>query len=104
MDTTYVSIAIGGVAGAVGTVAFLLRSKAFSDDRPKVFPGKESSGRGGVTDRRRLSIRIVVSIYCVIAYGCFVATIAIGDSAIIALTGVIALLASAALWRLWEGR
>lgn len=104
MNSTYVSIAIGGVVGAVGTVAYLLRTKAFSDDPPKGSPGNEPRGQSGSIDRRRLSLRIVVSVYCVIAYGCFVAAIAIGDSAFIILTGVIAFLASASLWRLWKGR
>lgn len=93
---TYLPALIGGVLGAIGSVAFLLHTKAFSNE--------QATNRGSIVDRRRLSIRIVVSLYLVIAFGGLIVAISIGDPTFIVLTAIIAFIAAGALARLWSGR
>ena len=92
---TVLPAAIGAVLAAAGCLVALLRTNAFS---------QMQASQVTIERRRRRSIRIVVGLYAAIAYICLIVAAVIGDPAFIVLTAIIALLASATVWRLWAGR
>lgn len=92
---TYLPIAIGAVLGATGSLLFILRTDAFS---------QEEQGGHVSASRRGLALRSVLIIYATIAWICLVVAIAIGDMAFIVACGVIALIASIGLVRVWSVR
>jgi hypothetical protein len=89
---TYLPVAVGAVIAAVGSLVFIMRSPAFSEEEQAM----------GHAPARQSAVRRVLVIYAIIAWFCFIGAIAIGDIVFIALTGVVALLASVGLLRLWS--
>ncbi len=53
---------------------------------------------------RLAAVRAIVSVYAVIAWGCVVLAIVIGEAAFVALTGAIALIAGVGLIYVWSWR
>ena len=88
---TYLPIVAGAVLGAVGSLLFVMRSRAF----PK---GEYAQG----VLSRQSAVRRVLIIYASIAWICLVVAVAIGDTSFMILTGIIALVASAGLVGLWS--
>lgn len=86
-------LAAGAIIGAVGSLAFIMRSHAFDE--------KEQAGHAKA---RQSAVRRVLVIYAIIAWFCLAAAVALGDVAFIVTTGIMALLASAGLVRLWSVR
>jgi peptidoglycan biosynthesis protein MviN/MurJ (putative lipid II flippase) len=91
VTNTLIPVVVGLILGALGSVLFIMRSRAFTDE-----------DRGGYSASRQSAVRRVLIIYAYIAAVCLVAAVAIGDFAFILLTGAMALIALAGLARLWS--
>lgn len=96
MTSTFLPILVGLVLGAVGSAAFILRAKTFSDEN-------ESSPKE--RDRQReVALRSVVVAYTVIALICLIVSLVVGDAAFIVVCGVLVLIAVMGLVRVWSER
>jgi hypothetical protein len=87
--STYIPVAAGLILGGGGSVWFIARSRALS--------GAEQA------PRRRFALRSVLMIYAVITCLCLIISIAIGEVALILTSGIMVLIATAGLLRLWIG-
>lgn len=81
-----VPIAIGAIAGAAGSLLFVMRTSAIDK--------LEQDGEKGL--RQKAVGRVLMS-YAIIAWLCLIAAVAVGDPAFIALTGISAILATGGL-------
>lgn len=91
--STYFPIVVGAVVGAVGSVLFVMRSRAFP---------KEEPSQGALS--RQSAVRRVLVIYATVAWVCFAAAVFIGNMSFIILTGVIVAIASVGLLGFWSAR
>jgi hypothetical protein len=82
---------MGGFIGAIGSLVFIMRSSAFDKEQ-----------HVGDAQTRQSAIRRTLVIFAIIAWFCLGAAVALGDVAFIVTTGIMALLASAGLMRLWS--
>lgn len=89
--STYLPIFVGAFLGAIGSLVFILQSRAFPNE--KAAQGPQS---------RQAAVRRVLVIYAAIAWACLLAAVLIGDVTFIVLTGVITVLASAGLALRWS--
>ena len=92
-SSTYLPIGIGVIIGAVGSLVFIMRTRALSD---------EQDSRPATSIRRRLALRSVLIIYAIIAWICLAVAVTVGEMALIVLCGVIVLIASIGLMRIWR--
>lgn len=88
-----IPVVIGAFLGAVGSLIFLMRARGFV----KV----EAEGQ---VHARRAAVRRVSTVYAVIAWLCFGVAIALGDTAVIVLTGSMVVLACVGLVRIFGRR
>ncbi len=88
---TYLPIFVGAVLGAIGSLVFIVQSRAFPNE--EVAEGPQS---------RQAAVRRVLVIYASIAWVCLVAAVVIGDVTFIVMTGVITVLASAGVVVRWS--
>jgi len=90
---TYVPVAVGAILGAIGSLAFIVRSTT-SEDRQR--------WRHPDARRERLfAVRSVMTLFAVIAWACLILSITVGEAAFIVLTGATALIATAGLIYVW---
>jgi hypothetical protein len=88
--STDLPIAVGAIIGAVGSLTFIMRTHAIDEEE-----------QAGHAQARRSAVRLVLVIYAMIAWLCLVVAVVLGGVALIATMGILALLASAGLVRLW---
>lgn len=88
-----IAIFVGAILGGIGSLLFIARSRQSNDG--------EASGEGRAL---RSALRRVLTIYAAIAWLCVIVAVAIGDMVFIAMTGVVAILASAGLMYRWSPR
>jgi archaellum biogenesis protein FlaJ (TadC family) len=88
---TGIPLVIGGFVGAIGSLIFILRTHAFDQ-------GEKASEK----QDRQSAVRRALVIFAIIAWFCLVAALALGDVAFIVTTGIMAIIASAGLVRLWS--
>lgn len=91
--SAYFPIILGAVLGAVGTVLFIMRSRAFP---------KEDRSQGAFS--RQSAVRRVLVIYATVAWICLAAAVFIGNIWFIILTGVIVVIASVGLLGFWSAK
>lgn len=75
-------IAIGAILGVVGCLVFVLRTPALSEER------------AGYPRARLKVLRRILLVYAVIAVGCLIVAIAVGDPPFIWLTSAVVVLAA----------
>ncbi|HEX4670236.1 MAG TPA: hypothetical protein VH275_09730 [Solirubrobacterales bacterium] len=93
VSSVTIPLVIGGFLGAIGSLIFILRARAFDKVEAR-----------GQTYARLSAVRRVLIIYAVIALLCFVVAIALGDIAFIVLTAIMAALACVGLVRFYGRR
>lgn len=91
LASIYFPIFIGAVLGAVGSLAFIMHSRAFP---------KEEATQGPRS--RQSAVRRVLVIYAAISWACLVAALLIGNVIFVVLTGIITVLASVGLVVRWS--
>lgn len=91
LASIYLPIFIGAVLGAVGSLIFIMQSRAFSG---------EGATQG--SENQQSAVRRVLVIYAAISWACLVAAVFIGSATFIVLTVIIAALASAGLVLRWS--
>lgn len=91
--STYLPIMVGAVLGAVGSVLFIVRSRAFP---------KEERSQGAFS--RQSAVRRVLIIYATVAWICLAAAVFIGNIWFIILTGIIVVIASVGLLGFWSAK
>jgi hypothetical protein len=83
---------LGALFGAVGSLTFILRSLSDSKGRDPEAPSTQ----------RRMALKSVTGVYALIAWGCLVVALALGDSGFIVTTALTAFIATLALLLVWR--
>lgn len=89
---TYIPILFGVLLGAIGSIVFVKRTRAFERNQPDAV---------AAAGQRRLSLRLIVGTYTLVALICLIVAIALGGAAFIVLSAIIAVCVGGAFVRLW---
>jgi hypothetical protein len=95
MIATYLLFAGGAIVGAVGSVAFILRSSELTQEENR----RDAASR---PSRRQLAVRIVLSVYLGMTSIALAVALALEDVALIATSGLLVFLVGGALIFLWS--
>lgn len=94
LTSTYLLFAAGVLLGAVGSLVFILRSRALLEEEP---------GDDAHPDRlRQLAVRLTLVTYAVLAFILLVIAVVLGDIASIITGGILVVFASAGIVFLWS--
>jgi hypothetical protein len=91
----YLLAAAGAIAGAVGSVVFIMRSPALTDE-------EEQGDAEPWRNRRQLAVRVVLSMYMVMTGIALVVSVALLDTELILTSGALVVLATIGLISLWS--
>lgn len=91
LASIYLPMFIGAVVGAVGSLVFIMRFRAFP---------KEEADQG--SQSQQPAVRRVLVIYAAISWVCLLVAVLIGSATSIVLTGIITVLASVGLALRWS--